>query len=98
MISRLPAYLTINFVRFQYKGKEGINAKVLKDIKYPIDFDAYELCTPELQAKLTPMRLKFKDIEDASMETQLKNKDKPKNLNVEEKKTKSEPYSFEDGL
>lgn len=98
LISRLPAYLTINFVRFQYKGKEGINAKVLKDIKYPIDFDAYELCTPELQAKLTPMRLKFKDIEDASMESQLKNKDKPKNLNVEEKKTKSEPYSFDDGL
>lgn len=44
------------------------------------------------------MRLKFKEIEDASMENQLKNKDKPKNLSVEEKKTKSEPYSFDDGL
>lgn len=59
-ISRLPAYLTINFVRFQYKAKEGINAKVLKDIKFPIDFDVYELCSSELQDKLTPMRSKFK--------------------------------------
>lgn len=60
LISRLPAYLTVQFVRFQYKGKEGINAKVLKDIKFPIDFDAYELCSPALQEKLEPMRSKFK--------------------------------------
>lgn len=85
-ISRLPAYLTVSFVRFQYKvscnmyqlhiqinnilirnnmfilfkGKEGINAKVLKDIKFPIDFDAFELCSKSLQDKLTPMRSKFK--------------------------------------
>lgn len=59
-ISRLPAYLTVNFVRFQYKGKEGVNAKILKDIKFPIDFDAFELCSKPLQEKLTPMRLKFK--------------------------------------
>ena len=64
MISRLPAYLTVQFVRFQYKGKEGINAKVLKDIKFGIDFDAFDLCSPELQEKLTPMRTKFKEVED----------------------------------
>ncbi|XP_055919410.1 ubiquitin carboxyl-terminal hydrolase 14 [Eupeodes corollae] len=67
-ISRLPAYLTIQFVRFQYKGREGINAKVLKDIKFPIDFDVFELCTPQLQAKLTPAREKLKKIEDAKLE------------------------------
>lgn len=44
LISRLPAYLAVNFVRFQYKGKEGINAKVLKDIKFPLEFDAFDLC------------------------------------------------------
>jgi ubiquitin carboxyl-terminal hydrolase 14 len=60
----LPAYLTVQFVRFQYKGKEGINAKVLKDIKFPIDFDAYELCTPALQTKLAPIRDKFKVLFD----------------------------------
>lgn len=59
-ISRLPSYLTVQFVRFYYKEKESVNAKILKDIKFPIDFDAFELCTTELQQKLTPMRLRFK--------------------------------------
>lgn len=63
-VCRLPAYLTVQFVRFYYKEKERINAKVLKDIKFPIEFDAYELCTPELQAKLAPMREKFKVAEE----------------------------------
>lgn len=59
-ISRLPAYLTVQFVRFYYKEKESINAKILKDVKFPLDFDAFELCTPELQEKLAPVRAKFK--------------------------------------
>lgn len=54
-------------MRFQYKGKEGINAKVLKDIKFPIDFDAFELCTDELRNKLCPMRAKFKLLEDQKL-------------------------------
>uniref|UniRef100_U5EZI9 Ubiquitin carboxyl-terminal hydrolase n=1 Tax=Corethrella appendiculata TaxID=1370023 RepID=U5EZI9_9DIPT len=101
LISRLPAYLTVQFVRFQYKGKEGINAKVLKDIKFPIDFDAFDLCTPELQKKLSPMRSKFKEIEDANLENNFKNKDKsPIQLKTEDKKkkTRAEPYCFEDDL
>ncbi|KAG5676155.1 hypothetical protein PVAND_006004 [Polypedilum vanderplanki] len=95
LISRLPAYLTINFVRFQYKGKEGINAKVLKDIKFPLEFDAFDLCTPELQQKLIPMREKFKELEDkAAEEKQVKMKGEK----VEEKKTRALPYSFEEDL
>ena len=95
LISRLPAYLTVNFVRFQYKGKEGINAKVLKDIKFTIDFDAFDLCSKELQQKLLPMRNKFKEIEDKAVEA--KEQVQFKGDKVEEKKTKALPYSFEDG-
>ncbi|VVC93278.1 unnamed protein product [Leptidea sinapis] len=61
-ISRLPAYLTVQFVRFYYKEKESINAKILKDVKFPLDLDVYELCTPDLQERLTPMRNKFKAV------------------------------------
>jgi len=46
-------------VRFFYKEKDKINAKILKDIKFPIEFDAFELCTPELQEKLVPVRSKI---------------------------------------
>jgi ubiquitin carboxyl-terminal hydrolase 14 len=95
LISRLPAYLTVNFVRFQYKGKEGINAKVLKDIKFPIEFDAFDLCSKELQAKLTPMRNKFKEVEDAALLE--KEQIKFKGDEVKEKKTRPLPFSFDDG-
>ena len=29
-VSRLPAYLTVQMVRFQFKQKDAINAKILK--------------------------------------------------------------------
>ncbi|NXC19837.1 UBP14 hydrolase, partial [Corythaeola cristata] len=35
-ISRLPAYLTIQMVRFFYKEKESVNAKVLKVTLFPV--------------------------------------------------------------
>ena len=44
--------------------KDAINAKILKDIKFPMMLDTFELCTKELQDKLVPMRTKFKDHED----------------------------------
>lgn len=99
LINRLPAYLIVQFVRFQYKGREGINAKILKDIKFPIEFDAFELCSPELQQKLVPMREKFKEIEDAKVEqAAIKAKDKSAVGDGGKVKTKTLPYSFEDDL
>lgn len=101
LISRLPAYLTVQFVRFQYKGKEGINAKILKDIKFPLEFDAYDLCTAELQEKLYPMRAKFKEMEDKEIE-KIRNKataDVLHSVNDEKSTTKKvENYWFEDDL
>ncbi|KAK6630620.1 hypothetical protein RUM43_014605 [Polyplax serrata] len=100
-INRLPAYLTIQFVRFFYKEKGSINAKILKDIKFPLEFDAFELCTAELQEKLAPMRAKFKELEDAQVQESLRNKKddivantKNKNEKPEKKETRAEPYWF----
>ncbi|KAL3288367.1 hypothetical protein HHI36_002815 [Cryptolaemus montrouzieri] len=100
-ISRLPAYLTVQFVRFYYKEKESINAKILKDVKFPLDFDAFELCSPELQEKLSPMRTKFKEHEDLQVELAAKSKDKGKNkgdAKSKEELKKYEPYWFENDL
>uniref|UniRef100_A0A1A9W057 Ubiquitin carboxyl-terminal hydrolase n=1 Tax=Glossina brevipalpis TaxID=37001 RepID=A0A1A9W057_9MUSC len=102
LISRLPAYLTVQFVRFQYKGKEGINAKVLKDIKFPIDFDAFELCAPDLQNKLSVMRGKFKEMEDKKLNRQTKDplteKEKKSIESNEKAKEEFEQYWFEEDL
>jgi len=67
-VSRLPGYLTIQMMRFQFKQKDAVNAKILKDIKFPMMLDTFELCTDDLQQKLVPMRTKFKDHEDRIVE------------------------------
>ncbi|XP_008559288.1 ubiquitin carboxyl-terminal hydrolase 14 [Microplitis demolitor] len=97
-ISRLPSYLTIQFVRFFYKEKEAINAKILKDVKFPMDFDAFDLCTPELQKKLIPMRDKFKELEDKKVEEAQSLTDKKPKGDVSEKAVKSLPFWFENDL
>ncbi|NP_001033678.1 ubiquitin carboxyl-terminal hydrolase 14 isoform 2 [Mus musculus] len=93
-ISRLPAYLTIQMVRFFYKEKESVNAKVLKDVKFPLMLDVYELCTPELQEKMVSFRSKFKDLEDKKVNQQPNANDK----NSPPKEIKYEPFSFADDI
>lgn len=71
LITRLPAYLTIQFVRFFYKEKEKVNAKILKDVKFQLSLDVFDMCTPELQEKLKPMRDKFKEEDERKLEKKL---------------------------
>lgn len=104
-ISRLPGYLIVQFVRFYYKEKEAISAKILKDIKYPMTLDTYELCSPELQEKLVPVRDKFKEMEDRNLELAQKAKDAAKGgiksaaVTTEPKKdVKYLPYDFPDDI
>ncbi|KAM9500306.1 ubiquitin carboxyl-terminal hydrolase 14 [Clarias gariepinus] len=94
-ISRLPAYLTVQMVRFFYKEKESVNAKVLKDVKFPLMLDVYELCTPELQEKMVSIRSKFKDMEDRKLEQQQQKTNKKLEAPRE---VKREPFSFPDDL
>lgn len=99
-ISRLPAYLTIQFVRFFYKEKGAINAKILKDVKFPMDFDAFDLCTSELQKKLMPMREKFKELEDSQVEESRVVKDKRAKgdgKEEEKKNVRQEQFWFDNG-
>ncbi|XP_064624710.1 ubiquitin carboxyl-terminal hydrolase 14-like [Lineus longissimus] len=94
LISRLPSYLTIQFVRFYYKEKEAINAKILKDVKFPMMLDMYDLCTEDLKKKLVPVRNIMKEEEDKKLEKVREAKDK--GLTEKEKKTRKEPFAFAD--
>jgi len=65
-ISHLPPYLVINFWRFFWKQKEQLKAKLLRDVKFPMILDVYEVCTDALKQHLKPNReylLKKKDDE-----------------------------------
>lgn len=95
-ISRLPAYLTVQFVRFFYKERGSTNAKILKDIKFTLKLDVFDLCTPELQNRLLPARNKFKEVDDAIVaesEKKLKKRDTESESQKETSKYRH-PYSF----
>lgn len=100
-ISRLPAYLTVQMVRFFYKEKEAVNAKILKDIKFPVMLDVYDMCTPELQQKLIPMRDKFKEDDDRKVEIAKSKKlagKKDDKTSTEGHNIRREPFSFTDDI
>merc|ERR1719397_2014253 len=63
-ITRLPGYITIQMVRFHFKQKEAVNAKVLKDVKFPVMLDMFDMCSEDLQERLRPARTEFKAYED----------------------------------
>ena len=42
-----------------------------QDIKFPLSLDVYDLCTPELQKRLTPTREAFKIEEDKAVERKI---------------------------
>ncbi|CAO3587520.1 unnamed protein product [Absidia cylindrospora] len=67
-VNRLPKYLTVQFIRFFWKPQERIRAKILRKVKYPLEFDATELCTPELQSKFTKAKAKIKEVEDEKLQ------------------------------
>lgn len=51
-VKKLPYYLTVQMMRFEWNGISGNKAKILRECQFNLSFDAYDLCTPELQAKL----------------------------------------------
>ncbi|KAI8486436.1 Ubiquitin carboxyl-terminal hydrolase 14 [Branchiostoma belcheri] len=98
-VRRLPAYLTIQMVRFFYKEKENVNAKILKDVKFPMSLDLFDMCTSELQTKLEPVRSKFKEEEDRKVEEAQKAKEAGKRVETQDKKdVQYEAYDFPDDI
>eukprot|EP00850_Spirogloea_muscicola_P007054 SM000034S12808 [mRNA] locus=s34:843081:848940:- [translate_table: standard] len=56
LISRLPKYLTVQFVRFFWKRESQQKAKILRKVGYPLVLDIYAFCTEELKEALTEPR------------------------------------------
>ncbi|TFK48273.1 cysteine proteinase [Heliocybe sulcata] len=64
-VSRLPAYLTVHMVRFAWRRDIAKKAKIMRKVKFPTEFDALDLVTDELKAKLQPLNRKLLDVEKA---------------------------------
>ncbi|KII90142.1 hypothetical protein PLICRDRAFT_159510 [Plicaturopsis crispa FD-325 SS-3] len=67
-LSRLPGYLTVHMVRFAWRRDINKKAKIMRKVKFPVEFDALDLATDELKAKLLPVSRKLKEVEGARAE------------------------------
>lgn len=65
-ISRLPQYLTVQFVRFFWKRESRQKAKILRKVAFPMRLDVYDFCTPELQGALAKPREALREKEEAA--------------------------------
>eukprot|EP00697_Spironema_sp_BW2_P000773 gnl/Spiro4/11046_TR5852_c0_g3_i1.p1 gnl/Spiro4/11046_TR5852_c0_g3~~gnl/Spiro4/11046_TR5852_c0_g3_i1.p1 ORF type:complete len:537 (-),score=134.39 gnl/Spiro4/11046_TR5852_c0_g3_i1:86-1516(-) len=63
-ISKLPKYLTIQFMRFENRGATG-GAKIVKHMPFPMILDLYEFCSESLKNALNPARTLQRQIADA---------------------------------
>ncbi|KNC75252.1 hypothetical protein SARC_12220 [Sphaeroforma arctica JP610] len=97
--SRLPNYLTIQYVRFYWKASTSTSAKILRNVKFPLELDMYEFSTPELQAKLKPARQLFveQSERDADSSAKAKADDDKVKMDADQKTgKKSMPSEFAD--
>ncbi|KAI8048039.1 uncharacterized protein B0P05DRAFT_519510 [Gilbertella persicaria] len=92
-VSRLPQYLPVQFVRFFWKPQEQVKAKILRKVKFPLEFDATELCTPELQNKFSKAKLKLKDVADKKVAKE--REEKRRKMNNSEEPTPMETDTTE---
>ena len=74
LLSRLPKYLPISFVRFYWKQEQQIKAKIMRAVKFPMALDLAEFCTPQLQQKMKPAREVLMKQENARRDTTKKRK------------------------
>lgn len=61
-ISRLPKYLPVHFVRFDWRRTTNKKAKIMRKVTFPQELDAVEFCTEDLKKMLVPVRDKIRDI------------------------------------
>ena len=99
-INRLPGYLCVQLVRFSFKQNKGVNAKQLRDVKFPLELDLFDMCSTELQEKLEPMRALLKEEDDRKAMEIKARKAKGEAMEVDSgsnaNKTEFMPFSFQD--
>jgi len=84
-ISKLPYYLTVQFVRFYWRSDIKKKTKIVKPVEFPMTFDTYDLCSDELKEKLQPKRKALIEKEDERIKQLNKAKEEGKDENKSSK-------------
>ncbi|KAJ6539926.1 hypothetical protein B0H10DRAFT_2203739 [Mycena sp. CBHHK59/15] len=62
-MTRLPSYLFVHMARFSWRADIGKKAKIMRKVKFPTEYDAVDLCSDGLKAKLMPVSRRLKAVE-----------------------------------
>ncbi|KAJ7517249.1 hypothetical protein O6H91_21G015500 [Diphasiastrum complanatum] len=75
LISHLPPYLTVQFVRFFWKKESKQKAKILRKVDYPLVLDVLDFCSEDLKEKLRSPRQVLREEEDKKAGLKRKSKE-----------------------
>lgn len=73
-ITKLPYYLTIQFVRFFWKQDKQVKAKIVRPVEFPLTLDMYDLCDDAVKEKVAPKRRELLQAEELLSEATKKRK------------------------
>ncbi len=83
-ISRLPKYLTVHFVRFDWRRTTSKKAKILRKVTFPQELDTVEFCTDALKSAVVPVRDKIREIRKEEEDVQRAKKRQKRQREVDE--------------
>eukprot|EP01024_Parvocaulis_polyphysoides_P020679 TRINITY_DN1972_c1_g1_i2.p2 TRINITY_DN1972_c1_g1~~TRINITY_DN1972_c1_g1_i2.p2 ORF type:complete len:366 (-),score=84.54 TRINITY_DN1972_c1_g1_i2:203-1300(-) len=69
-ITKLPPYLTMHLLRFDYRQDTKKKAKILRKVQFPMTLDMHDYCDDELKEGLKGAREAFKNWEDLKVDIQ----------------------------
>lgn len=67
-ITKLPKYLTVQYVRFFWKRSSGKKSKILRKVVFPFQLDVADLLTPEYANEKIKVREELREVEKAKNE------------------------------
>ncbi|KAK7549239.1 ubiquitin C-terminal hydrolase-like protein [Phyllosticta citricarpa] len=89
-IARLPKYLPVHFMRFDWRRDTGKKAKIMRKVSFPQELDIVEFCSEDLKKLLIPVRDKIREIRKD--EEDVERARKRQKRNQVEQKEKEELY------
>lgn len=99
-ITKLPKYLTVQYVRFFWKRSTNKKSKILRKVVFPFQLDVSDMLTPEYQQEKIKVRDEFRKVEKAKLESERETKKRKlqDTTDVDEVMTPREEFETEKAL
>jgi len=87
-VSKLPYYLTVQFVRFFWKQDKQVKAKIVRPVEFPFTLDLFEFCHDDLKAQIQPKRKEYQENEEKKLQKEAELAKQKPNANQEQQPKK----------